>query len=180
MIQESPPDRLSSKMSTPNTPPLLVGGHAPQFQLLFWLVGLLVNISKSYTEDLLAGRGNQNSQKHASKVSNVAWIESLNQQKKMQHALRVAVSNKAGSGKVSGSYVQHTTTSGSGAVMYTTTSTSAVGLVGAPMPCSCRLQSHQDLGAGLCRASSPASQRPPSIASLRYIPGTILVCLGYN
>ena len=120
MIHESPPDRLSSKMSTPNTPPLLVGGHAPQFQLLFWLVGLLVNISKSYTEDLLAGRGNQNSQKHASKVSNVAWVESLNQQKKMQHALRVAVSNKAGSGKVSGSYVQHTTTSGSGAVMYST------------------------------------------------------------
>ena len=59
----------------------------------------------------------------------------------MQHALRVAVSNKAGSGKVSGSYVQQ--------------HTSAVGLVGAPMPCSCRLQSHQDLGAGLCRASPP-------------------------
>ena len=50
-------------MSTPDTPPPLVGGHAPQFQLLFWLVGLWVNIFKSYTKDLLAGRGNPNSQK---------------------------------------------------------------------------------------------------------------------
>ena len=38
----------------------------------------------------------------------IEWIESLKSAKKMQHALRVAVSNKAGSGKVSGSYVhQH-------------------------------------------------------------------------
>ena len=99
MIQESPPDRLSSKMSTPDTPPPLVGGHALQFQLLFWLVGLWVNIFKSYTKDLLAGHGIKTVKKRASKVSNFVWIGTLKSAKKMQHALRVAVSNKAGSGK---------------------------------------------------------------------------------
>ena len=95
--------------------------------------------------------GNQNSQKRASKFSNYVWIESFKSAKKDAHALRVAVSNKAGSGKVSGSYVQHTSGEWGSYVQHTTSS--AVGLVGARMPCSCRLQSHQDLGAGLCRAS---------------------------
>ena len=55
-------------MFTPDTPPPLVGGHARQFQLLFWLVGLWVNILKSYTKDLLAGHGIKTVKKRASKV----------------------------------------------------------------------------------------------------------------
>ena len=77
--------------------------------------------------------------KGASKVSNFVWIESLKSAKKMQHALRVAVSNKAGSGKSKRQLrTAHQHTSG-GAVMYSTPPAVAVGLVGAPMPCSCRL-----------------------------------------
>ena len=69
-------------MSTPDTPPPLVGGHALQFQLLFWFVGLLVNIFKSYTEDLLAVRGIITIKKRASKVSNFVWFESFKSAKK--------------------------------------------------------------------------------------------------
>ena len=84
----------------------------------------------------------------------------------MQHALRVAVSNKAGSGKVSGSYVQHTSSSGAGrgsnALLLPAPSshikTLAQGSAGLPLPTKASIHC-------IC---------------FRCFPGTKSVCLGYN
>ena len=165
-------------MSTPDTPPPLVGGHALQFQLLFWLVGLWVIFFKSYTEDLLAGRGNQNSQKHASKFSNYVWIESFKSAKKDAHALRVAVSNKAGSGK-SKRELMYSTPVVSGAVMYSTPPAVQWGWSGLECPALAGSSHIKTLAQGSAGLHLPTKASIHSIC-FRCFQGTILVCLGYN
>ena len=81
MIQESPLDRLSSKMSTPDTPPPLVGGHALQFQLLFWLVGLWVNIFKNLYQGFVAW--SKQSKNVLQKFRALYGLKVLDQQRKM-------------------------------------------------------------------------------------------------
>ena len=83
----------------------------------------------------------------------------------MQHTLRVAVSNKAGSGKVSGSYVQHTS--------------SEWGWSGLQCPALAGFSHIKTLAQGSAGLPVPTKASIHCI-SFCCFPDTKLVCLGYN